>query len=121
MRNIFIGLVATVAVALPSTVHAQSAVTSSELDAAISAPVVSNRTIVQQWLATDRVANAAVRAGASATDLSAQVATLDDATLASLAQQAKADQRGLAGGDGTVLISTTAIIIGLLILILLLK
>jgi hypothetical protein len=47
------------------------------------------------------------------------VATLDDAEVAVLATQARAVNDALVGGQSTVTISTTAIIIGLLVLILL--
>jgi hypothetical protein len=47
------------------------------------------------------------------------VATLDDADMGIMAAQARALNDALAGGQSTVTISTTAIIIGLLVLILL--
>ena len=47
------------------------------------------------------------------------VATLDDAEVSLLAAQARAVNDALAGGQSTVTISTTVIIIGLLVLILL--
>jgi len=47
------------------------------------------------------------------------VATMDAPALASIAAQARQAEDGLAGGQSRVTISTTAIIIGLLVLILL--
>ena len=52
-------------------------------------------------------------------DLSVRVATLDQASVNLLAQRAQLGGRDLAGGSSTIVISTTAVIIGLLILILL--
>jgi hypothetical protein len=59
--------------------------------------------------------------GVSTAELSARVATLDEASLNLLAQSSEAGERDLAGGDGKIIISTTAVIIGLLLLILLIK
>jgi hypothetical protein len=47
------------------------------------------------------------------------VAAMDASDIANIAAQARTTERALAGGQGSVTISTTAIIIGLLVLILL--
>lgn len=59
------------------------------------------------------------RMGITPAELSARVAGLNQASLNLLAQRAQVDDRILAGGSRSIVISTTAIIIALLILILL--
>lgn len=94
-------------------------VSSATLDAAVaSARPQSNRAALRAFLATSEALGEAARLGVDAADLSAQVATLDDETVDRFARRHGLDNRVLAGGD-TIVISTTAVIIGLLILILL--
>lgn len=106
--------------AAPSTLNAQtrSTISGSDLQSAITSARSENQATLQGFLQNERVAAAAQSLGSSVSDLSAKVSTLDDATLTRLADQTRAADLGLAGGQEYVLISTTAIIIILLILIL---
>ena len=112
-------LVATTIIsAAPLSAQASSTVQRGLLDAAVVAPANGDAESVQRWLRTDRVATVARNLGADVGDLGARVATLDATAMHDLAERARADEQNLAGGDSKVIISTTAIIIGLLILIL---
>lgn len=103
--------VAALLVAAPALAQTRSAVTSGELDAAVVSAAASPSS-VNQVLATDAARNAAGRLGLSATELSDRVATMDPVS------RARAELI-LAGGADSIVISTTAIIIGLLLIILL--
>lgn len=107
--------------AAPSSLAAQSrsTISGSDLQSAITTERSENQAVLQNFLQNDRVVSAAEGLGANIADLTAKVATLDDATLTRLADQTRAADLGLAGGQEYVLISTTAIIIILLLLILL--
>ena len=111
-------VVAMVVASAPLSAQASSTIERSMLESAVSAPSNSDAEQVQRWLRTDRVAGIARNLGADVGDLAARVATLDAAAMHDLAERARADEQNLAGGDSKVIISTTAIIIGLLILIL---
>jgi uncharacterized protein YifN (PemK superfamily) len=112
-------LVATTIISVaPLSAQASSTVQRGLLDAAVVAPANGDAESVQRWLRTDRVATVARNLGADVGDLGARVATLDATAMHDLAERARADEQNLAGGDSKVIISTTAIIIGLLILIL---
>jgi hypothetical protein len=106
--------------AAPSSLAAQSrsTVSGADLQAAVTSAREAHRATVLQFLQQDRVVETATSMGVSSADLSARVATLDDATLSNLAERTQAAELGLAGGEQYILISTTAIIIILLILIL---
>lgn len=106
--------------AAPSTLAAQSrsTVSGADLEAAVTSVRAENVSAVLKFLQNDRVMETARGLGANPADLSAKVATLDDASLSKLAERTQAAELGLAGGEQYVLISTTAIIIILLILIL---
>ena len=112
--------VAALGVTTPLVAQGRSTVTAADLDAAISTRPAGNREAVRNFLATDQVRNVAERMGVSASDLSARVATLDEASLNQIAAQAGAGDKALAGGASTIVISSTVIIIALLILILIL-
>ncbi len=121
-RSLFIVTAAlSLGLATPLLAQDRSAVTPAQLDAAAAARPAGDRQEIRSLLSTDEARTLASRMGVSAADLSARVASLDEATLSLLAERAQAGERDLAGGDNTVVISTTAIIIGLLVLILLLK
>jgi hypothetical protein len=105
-------------VAVPLSAQGRSSITTSELEAAATARPAGTREAVRDFLAVAQVQRVAARMGIDLTDLSAGVATLDQAALDQFAAQSPAGTRDLAGG-ANVVISTTAIIIGLLILILL--
>ena len=113
-------LAAIVALGLASPALAQdrSAVSEAELDAAVLVSPAQGGEAVRQFLATEQVQNVAGQLGVSATELSARVAALDDATLARLAQQGELGEQDLAGGADRIVLSTTAVIIILLIIIL---
>lgn len=120
-RSLFMATaVLSLGLAAPLLAQDRSAVTPAQLDAAAAARPARAEAI-RNLLSTDQARTLAGRMGVSAEDLSARVASLDEATLSLLAERALAGERDLAGGDSKVIISTTAIIIGLLVLILLLK
>jgi hypothetical protein len=116
-------LVATAGLGLAAPLHAQGrcALTSAELEAAVTTRPAGTREAVRDFLAIPQVQKVADRMGVSTAELSAGVATLDQSSLDRIAQLGVVADRPLAGGDNTIVISTTAIIIGLLILILLVK
>ena len=91
------------------------------LDAQVAAKAAQadeQRAVIQRLLERDEVQAIAERAGIDVAEVDAAVATLDGEELAQLAAQAQGVDDSLAGGQSRVTISTTAIIIGLLILIL---
>lgn len=118
MRAMILVAAAVSAVA-PLQAQGRSAVSGAELDAAVVAQPAAGRDAVRELLTTPHAQQVAGRMGVSPAELSARVATLDEASLNRLAERARFDDRILAGGDSKIVISTTAIIIGLLILILL--
>jgi hypothetical protein len=121
-RTLFTAMaVVSLGVATPLVAQGRSAVSPAELDAAAATRPVGNRQAVRNLLSTSQAQTVAGQMGLSAAELSARVARLDDASLNLLAERAGAGDRDLAGGDGTIIISTTAVIIGLLLLILLIK
>ena len=107
--------------AAPLQAQGRSAVTSAELEAAVTTRPAGTREAVRDFLAIPQVQKVADRMGVSTAELAAGVATLDQSSLDRIAQLGVVADRPLAGGDNTIVISTTAIIIGLLILILLVK
>jgi len=104
--------------ATPALAQDRSAVSGAELDAAVLVSTAQGGEAVRQFLSTVQVQEVADELGVSATELSASVAALDNATLARLAQQGGLAEQDLAGGADTIVLSTTAVIIILLILIL---
>jgi hypothetical protein len=105
-------------------VSAQSihAAPQAALDAALQQHVTASaadRAEVLRLLDRAEVKAAAGQAGIDLRDVSAAVATLDAEQLAAVSAQARQVSDALAGGQSRVVISTTAIIIGLLVLILL--
>lgn len=113
--------VALLGLAAPLHAQSRSAVSSSELDAAVSTRPAGNREAVRQFLATDQAQKMAARMGVSTSELSARVATLDQESLDAIAARTGVGDRTLAGGSETIVISTTVVIIALLIIILLVK
>jgi hypothetical protein len=104
--------------------HAQSAHVASQsaLDAAVQQHVNTaqqDRETVLRLLDRADVNAVAAKAGLDLRHAKDAVATLDDRELADAAAYARQAQGALAGGQSRVTISTTAIIIGLLVLILL--
>jgi hypothetical protein len=105
-------------------VSAQSthAAPQAALDAALQQHVAASaadRAVVLRLLERAEVKAAAGQAGIDLRDVSAAVATLDAEQLTAVSAQAQQVSDALAGGQSRVVISTTAIIIGLLVLILL--
>ena len=111
--------VAALGLTAPLSAQTRSAVSVSELDAAVAERPVAVREAVQEFLTTDRGQEVADRLGMSASELSARVADLDEASLNRIAEQAGISDEVLAGGANTVVISTTTVIIILLLIILL--
>ena len=125
MRSIcsVVAVVLCVLVAVPS-VSAQTphVVSQALLDAALQQQVSAvdrDREKVRLFLQRDDVKAVAGKAGIDIGRAETAVAALDASELASLAAQARHAEQALAGGQSKVTISTTTIIIGLLILILL--
>lgn len=79
----------------------------------------ADRAVVQQLLARPDVKALAAEIGLDVRRAQAAVATLDGAQLSELAAHARQAAQELAGGQGSVRISTTLIIIALLVVILL--
>lgn len=104
-------------------VHAQTshAAPAAALDAAVQAHVASraaDREAIQRLLANPEVQRVAGDAGVDLRRAERAVATLDEATLAEVAAQARQVEQTLAGGQSRVTFSTTTIIIVLLLIIL---
>jgi hypothetical protein len=74
---------------------------------------------IRRVLEIEQVREVVEGAGLDLRRVETAVAALDDAEVGLIAAQARAVNDGLAGGQSTVTISTTVIIIGLLVLILL--
>jgi hypothetical protein len=94
----------------------------SVLDAAVQAHARDtdrDRETVRLFLQRADVRAIAGKYGIDVRRAESAVATMDASEVANMAAQARAADETLAGGQGSVTISTTAIIIGLLVLILL--
>ena len=103
----------TITLASPVSAQKRSTADAAVLDAAVAARPDRNRAVVTSALTSSDGLAAAARMGLSPDALTARIAALDDASAQKVADQI------LAGGDERIIISTTAVIIGLLILILL--
>jgi len=115
-------IVLSVLIAAPP-VSAQEHVAGQQvLDAAVQQRVRAidqDRETVQQFLQRSDVQAIAGQYGIDVRRAESAVAAMSASELASVAAQARHANEALAGGASTVTISTTAIIIGLLVLILL--
>ena len=80
----------------PLSAQARSAVSVAELDAAVAERPAPVRAAVLEFLATDRAQAVAAGMGVSVSELSTQVAGLDDASLNRIAEQAGIDEIGRA-------------------------
>jgi hypothetical protein len=123
MRTSVVGFVIALSLSVVSPALAQSthAAPQSALDAALQRHVSSaaaDRQDVQRVLEHPQVKAVAQQAGLDLRDASSAVATLDPQELSRIASQARQVEQALAGGQSRITISTTAIIIGLLVLIL---
>lgn len=111
-----------VAVVPPVNAQTSHAAPPSALDAAVQEHVAStaaDREAVVRLLARPEVRAVAGDLGIDLRRAESAVATLEGRTLTELAGQARQVEQALAGGQSRVTISTTLIIIGLLVLILL--
>ena len=105
----------------PLSAQARNAVSVAELDAAVAERPTPVRAAVLEFLTTDRAHAVAAGMGMSVSELSAQVALLDDASLNGIAEQAGIDDEALAGGAETIVLTATTVIIILLLIILLVR
>jgi phytoene/squalene synthetase len=102
-------------------VEEQHAASQSALDAALQEHVRASdadRDTVRRLLERADVKEIAGQAGIDLRRVAGAVATLEGQALADVAAQARQAERALAGGQSSITISTTMIIIGLLVLIL---
>ena len=109
---------------LPVGVRAQQAsvVDQATLDQAVATHAQradADRLAVRRLLERQQVRELAARTGIDIKRAEAAVATLDGAELRDIAEQARTVDDSLAGGQSKITLSTTTIIIGLLVLILL--
>ena len=125
MRSICSGVAVLlcVLVAVPSS-YAQSQHVASQaaLDAAVQQQVRAvdrDRETVRLFLQRDDVKAVAGNAGLDIGRADSAVAAMSPSELASVAEQARQAEQSLAGGQSSVTISTTMIIIGLLVLVVL--
>ena len=105
----------------PLSAQVRGAVSVAELDAAVAERPAPVRAAVLEFLATDRAQAVAAGMGMSVSELSAQVASLDDASLNRIAEQAGIGDEVLAGGAESIVITATTAIIILLIIIILVR
>ena len=110
--------VAALGLTAPLSAQARSAVSSTELEAAVAERAGASRQAIRDFLATDQAREVADRMGVDVSGLSALVATLDEAALNRLAEMAGISEEVLAGGADTIVISATTLIIILLLIIL---
>jgi hypothetical protein len=109
------------AVAPPVWAQVSHAAPQSALDAAVQARVeasTADRDAIQRLLERPEVQAIAGDAGLDLRGMESAISTLDAQQLSTIAAQASQVDQALAGGQSTVTISTTMIIIGLLVLIL---
>jgi hypothetical protein len=123
LRLVFAALVI-VLIAIPSRASAQDrhVISPSALAAAVADRVAqeqADHAAIRQALGQPEVRVLAARAGIDAVRLDALAGTLSGSDLEAVAIRARAVNESLAGGASTITLSTTAIIIGLLVLILL--
>jgi hypothetical protein len=123
MRMLVLGLAVLSFVATASLAEAQQAHSAPQaaLDAAVQERVDStaaDREAVLKLLQRDEVKEVAGKAGLDVRRAADAVATLDGQALADVVAQAHQVEQALAGGQSSITISTTLIIIGLLVLIL---
>jgi hypothetical protein len=121
-RTCLIVLLFASAVSLPISAQQAHVADQATLDQAVADHVqqtADDRQAILRALENEQVRKLAGGVGLDLKRAEAAVATLDDAEVRLIAAQAQAVNDALAGGQSTVTISTTVIIIGLLVLILL--
>jgi hypothetical protein len=109
------------AVATPADAQVSHAAPQSVLDAAVQDHVAADaadREMIQRLLERPEVQAVAGDIGLDLRSAQSAVSTLDTQQLSTIAAQARQAERALAGGQSTITLSTTMIIIGLLLLIL---
>lgn len=121
-RN-FVAVFLSVWLVLPPAARAQQAPVADQatLDQAVAAHTQqadADRADIRRMVTRRQTREIATRAGIDVKRAEAAVATLDGTDLQQIAEQARAVDNSLAGGQSRITISTTAIIIGLLVLIL---
>ena len=112
----------TVVAAVPRLQAQSHAAPQAALDAALQQHVETteaDRAALLRVLDLPEVKSVAAKAGIDLRRATTAVSTIDDARMSELAAQARQVESSLAGGQSRVTISTTVIIIGLLVLILL--
>jgi hypothetical protein len=119
----FVAVFLSVSFVLPPAARAQQATVADQamLDQAVAAhsrQADADRADIRRMLSRQQIREIASRAGIDVKRAETAVATLDGTDLRQIAEQARAVDNSLAGGQSRVTISTTAIIIGLLVLIL---
>ena len=118
----FVAVVCSLVAVVPSVhTQAQHTATQSALDAAIrdhASATAADREAVLRLLARPDVQAVAGDLGVDLRRAESAVSTLDGEQLIDLAAQSRQTEQALAGGQSSVTISTTMIIIGLLVLIL---
>ena len=125
MRSTYSGLAVLLCalVAVPNSFAQSQHIASQDvLDAAVRQQVNAverDRETVRLFLQRGDVIAVAGHAGLDISRAASEVAAMSPSDVASLAAQARQAEQNLAGGQSTVTISTTMIIIGLLVLILL--
>jgi hypothetical protein len=105
----------------PALAQSSHAAPQSAIDAALQGHVdraEADRDVVRRLLERDEVRTLAGGVGLDLRRAADAIATLEGEELATLAEQARQVEGTLAGGQSTVTVSTTLIIIGLLVLIL---
>ena len=122
IRRTLIGLLLSALVVNPVLAQQLHVVDQVALDQQVAAKVAKTaeqRAVIERLLEREQVRSVAERTGIELADVKAAVATLEGDELAQLAVHAQGVDDSLTGGQSTITISTTTIIIGLLVLILL--
>jgi hypothetical protein len=121
-RTSAIVLLLAVAASIPASAQQAHVADQTTLDRAVADHVrqaADDRQEVLRVLEKEQVRELAEGLGVDLKQAQTAIATLNETELGAIATQARAVNDALAGGQSTVTISTTVIIIGLLILILL--
>ena len=121
IRTLVLALLFALAIWLPVSAQ-QHVADQATLDQVVADHVrqkADDRETIRRVLEIEQVREVVEGAGLDLRRAETAVAALDDAEVGLIAAQARAVNDGLAGGQSTVTISTTVIIIGLLVLILL--
>ena len=121
-RTSVVALLSAVVVSPPVAAQQRHVVDQTTLDQVVADHVsqtADDREAILRVLKHEQVRKLAGEVGLDLKRAEAAVATMDDAQIAPIATQARAVNDALVGGQSNVTISTTMIIIGLLVLILL--